>query len=166
MSEHEFIEQLKSNEALLTSVCRNYCYSYSRQDLMQDIALELWQSISNFKNSCKFSTWMYAVARNVCVNTLRKQKKQPSIEDISEYSDTLVELDNRPELVKQLQQAMRYNSVLDTIEEPYRTLFHLHIYGATYNELEQRSGIPANTIRVRVYRIKRQLQLRYGSQVI
>lgn len=166
MTEQEFIEQLKANEDLINSVCVNYCYQYNRKDLMQDIALELWKTIGNFKNNCKFSTWIYTVARNVCVTTLRRQKRQPVIEGLDEYKEVLEELDNSPELLKQLHNATRYNTVLDSIDEPYKTLFHMYVYGASFKELEKHSGIVEGTIRVHMHRIKKRLRLRYGNNVI
>lgn len=167
MSEQEFVEQLNANEGAIHYVCNNYCYNFSRKDLMQDIALELWENISSFKNSCKFSTWIHAVARNVCIDKLRRQQTQPVFEEFNNmYAETLAEVDNRPELIKQLREAARYNSVLNTIEEPYQALFHKYVYGASFKELEQISGIAENTLRVRIHRIKKQLQLRYGNEVI
>lgn len=166
MTEQEFTEQLKVSENMIDSICNNYCYKYNRKDLMQDIALELWKTVGNFKNNCKFSSWIHAVARNVCVSTLRKLEKQPIIECVDEYKEVLEEHDNTNELLKQLQDAQRYNSVLNSIEEPYRTLFHMYVYGASFKELARYSGLTENSLRVRIHRIKKQLQLHYWNNVI
>lgn len=166
MVEKEFLQQLKQVESTIDNVCYLYNKNYSRRDLMQDIFLELWKSRNSFKKNSTFKSWAYIIARNICVSTLRKQQQQPVIEGLDDYKEILEELDNTPELLKQLHNAKRYTSVLNTIEEPYRTLFHKYVYGASFRDLARYSGIAENTLRVRIHRIKKQLQLRYGNYVI
>lgn len=166
MTEQEFLKQIDLNKSNINSICKLYFESYSRADLIQDIITELWKSLSSWKNNCKFSTWVNVVARNVCIAKLRKHTKQPKTEGLEDYENILQYVDNTPELIKQLHEAKRYNTVLNAIEEPYKTLFIMYAYGATYNELEQHSGITANALRVTMHRIKQKLRLRYGDKVI
>lgn len=166
MTDNEFVEQLRANKNMIHYVCNNYCATYSRDDLVQDIYLELWVSLGNFKNNCKFSTWLYMIARNVCISTLRKQKNHQISECLDEYKDVLAHVNNTKEILKQLRNAIRYNNVLSNIEQPYRELFDMYINGASFKELEQYSGISANNIRVHIHRIKQRLKLRYGNKVI
>lgn len=167
MTRQEFVEQLEQNYNMLDNICYRLCCNYSRQDLMQDIALELWKSVDKFKNNCKFSTWFYNIARNVCISTLRKQQQQPVvIFGLEGYEEVFEELDSSPELLKQAGSIKRYNSILETIEQPYRSLFHRYIHGENFKQLAMQSGLNENALRVRIHRIKKQLQLRYGSQVV
>lgn len=166
MTEQEFIEQIKANKNTIHKVCNAYCVTYPRKDLVQDIIAETWRSLAYFKNNCKFNVWLYGIARNVCVSTLRKKNREPYFESLDDYIETLAAVDNTPELIKQLHEAKRYSSVLDSIQQPYRELFHMYVYGASFKELEQHSGISANNLRVNIFRIKKRLQLRYGNDVI
>src|SRR5687768_4908407 len=135
MTEREFTDLINKYKHTINLVCDRYCNSYSRADLVQEIIIETWKSISNFKKSCSFNSWLYLIARNKCISTLRKQTKQPIFEDIADYAEVLAEVGNSAEIVKQLRQAIRYNTVLDTIEEPYRTIFEMYLEGFTYEEL-------------------------------
>lgn len=166
MSEQEFMQQIELNKNVIHNACNAYCQSLSHNDLIQDIIAETWKSLGKFKNSCKFSTWLHTIARNVCISALRKHKSHPIIEGLDDYIDVLEYVDTTPELIKQLHEAKRYNIVTNTIEEPYRTLFHMYVYGASFKDLEQHSGINANVLRVNMHRIKKRLQLRYGNKVI
>lgn len=163
MSEKEFVDLIKKHEAIMQSVCNTYCQSFSHADLFQEIILETWRSISNFKNNCTFSTWLYAIARNVCISNLRKHAKRPSIEGLEEYADTLAEVNNAPEMVKQLRQAIRYNSVLSSIDIAWRSVFEMYIEGISFKEMEEQTGVSEGTLRVNMHRIKKRLYLRYGK---
>ena len=43
-----------------------------REDLVQDVFVKIVQSAVDFKHESKFSTWAYAIARNICIDHLRK----------------------------------------------------------------------------------------------
>ena len=159
MSEKEFIQQLSDNAAMLNHVCVKHCRNYSRADLMQDIALELWKSIGNFKNNCTFKTWAYAVARNVCTDRFRKSEKNPIAVLFGDFKGELYDHASTFELAKQIQDAKRYNCILSTIEQPYQKLFHMYVLGASFKDLEKHSGIAAGALRTRICRIKKQLRL-------
>lgn len=163
MSEQEFVDQININKAVIHKACEVYCQTYPRQDLIQEITLEAWRTLNNFKNNCNFSTWLYTIAKNKCIDILRRQKRAPNIVGLEEYAETLADVNNTPELVKQLRQAMRYNAVLSTIEEPLRTLFELYMEGLSYAEISLQSGIDENLLRQWVHRIKQRLYLRYGK---
>lgn len=163
MNEQEFVDLINSHKHTIHTVCDRYCKSASRADLVQEIILETWKSINNFQKKCTFNAWLYQIARNKCIDVLRRQKTTPSIEGLEEYAEILAEVDNAPEMVKQLRQAIRYNTVLDSIEEPWQTTFQAYLEGLTFKELEQQTGISANSLRVNIFRIKKRLQLRYGK---
>ena len=58
-------------------------------DLTQEVFYRALRSLASFKGDCKFRTWLYTIARNVCFNHLRESKVRLSLEDGS--------LDNEPE---------------------------------------------------------------------
>lgn len=80
----------------------------SAEDVCQEVFVQLWQKINNFRGESKFSTWLHSVASNTVLNHLRKQKNwlqrvfsiedHPLVEQASESTDvssdeTLAELD-------------------------------------------------------------------------
>ncbi|NVK25801.1 MAG: RNA polymerase sigma factor [Gammaproteobacteria bacterium] len=44
------------------------------EDICQEVFVQVWQKIHNFRGDSKFSTWLYSVASNVAISHLRKQK--------------------------------------------------------------------------------------------
>lgn len=160
MSEAEFIELIKLNRRTIVYVCNKYCSERTdhQEDLIQEIILETWRSIKNFKKQCTFSTWVYNIARNVCVSFARKQKNIIRFEDIDKYVNVIANEPYNEELLKQFCEAKRYNAVLDTIKEPYRTIFDMYAHGASFKDLEKRFGINEIALRVKIHRIKKCLQ--------
>lgn len=163
MTEKEFVEKINKHKGVIHKACRTYCKSFNHADLAQEILIEAWQSLSKFKKNCTFSTWLYFISRNVCISALRKQNKQPEFIDLLEYSEVLEDVSNAPEMVKQLREAIRYDTVINNIEEPYRAIFEMYIHGCSYEEISLQTGITENALRARICRIKKQLQLRYGK---
>ena len=45
-------------------------------DLYQDVVLNLWKAYQSFKGHSSISTWIYRIALNTCITSLRKKKKR------------------------------------------------------------------------------------------
>jgi RNA polymerase sigma-70 factor (ECF subfamily) len=77
----------------------------SAEDVCQEVFVQLWQKIANFRGESKFSTWLHSVATNIVLGHLRKQKnwlqKVFSIEDQG-MEDAVVEMNELPELDKHI----------------------------------------------------------------
>ena len=52
-------------------------------DLTQDVFYRALRSLPAFKGDCKFSTWLYTIAKNTCLNHLREDKRRAALEDYS-----------------------------------------------------------------------------------
>lgn len=163
MTEQEFVAEINKNRNIICEVYNTYAVNYSEQDLFQEIILETWKSINNFKKNCKFSTWLYTIARNKCISIMRKQRQMPEIISLEPYHEAIADSSNANEMIKQLRQAIRYNTVLDTIDQAWRSIFEMYLEGISFKEMERQTGINENVLRVNVHRIKRRLQLRYGK---
>lgn len=163
MTDKEFLQQLRANKNIIHNVCNLYYESASREDLVQEIILELYKSLPNFKKHCTFKTWIYNVARNTCINYLRKNKRHQHLECPEDYADVF-SCENSIEItIEQLHNATRYNTVIDSIKDHDRRLFQMYLEGHSFKEIEKRTGTNENNLRVLIYRIKKRLQLRYGA---
>ncbi|NJK87510.1 MAG: RNA polymerase sigma factor [Bacteroidales bacterium] len=77
---------LKGNKSFLENLYRRYfnkvyrkCYGFTKNhneafDLAQDILLKSFGKLDSFKGTSKFSTWLYAITTNYCIEFLRKTK--------------------------------------------------------------------------------------------
>ncbi len=93
------------------------CYGFTKntseaQDLTQDIFLKLFIGLKSFKGKSKFSTWLYALTYNFCVNYVTRDKNKQIQKDkvpVEEADNLLVEIDDSVFLnfsVSKLEQAL------------------------------------------------------------
>src|SRR5882757_2916224 len=54
-----------------------------REDLFQDIVLQLWRAYPTFKGDSKISTWMYRIAINNAITRLRKETKRSAFTEMN-----------------------------------------------------------------------------------
>ncbi|HLL42075.1 MAG TPA: sigma-70 family RNA polymerase sigma factor, partial [Segetibacter sp.] len=73
--EKQFEKLIKDHELLILKVCAIYAsHGADRQDLFQEIVIQLWKAYPKFKGESKLSTWLYRVAINTAISGLRKVK--------------------------------------------------------------------------------------------
>jgi RNA polymerase sigma factor (sigma-70 family) len=66
---------VEEHKRILYKVCNSYCQDRdSRDDLAQEIIIQLWRSFGKFDGRCRFSTWMYRIALNVAISFYRGER--------------------------------------------------------------------------------------------
>ena len=110
-AEQGFLEVLTAHEQLINKVVRIYAvHSEDRRDLFQEIVYQLWRSYGSFKGDSRVSTWIYRVALNTAITSLRKGNRLPVttvLDDKFESSFRSFESPERNEQVRQLYSAIR-----------------------------------------------------------
>ena len=146
---------MDESQGIIHKVCRMYCDDEThREDLFQEIVLQLWKSYPSFKGESKFSSWMYRVSLNVAIQDFRKEKKrkllflesfefkEPAPAPKNEYKD---------ERIEALYKAI---ASLDKIE---RAIMLLHLDDMPNDEIAEIVGITQNYVRVKMTRIRTKL---------
>lgn len=76
-TEATFLKLVNQHKGILYKASRIYADSTEdREDLQQEILIQLWKSYQTFKGDSEFSTWMYRVAINTAITYLKKEKKR------------------------------------------------------------------------------------------
>ena len=76
--EHSFVELLERHQNIIHKVCRLYTNHYdAHNDLFQEITIQLWKAYPKFRGDSKFTTWMYKIVRNLCIDYVRRAKHRP-----------------------------------------------------------------------------------------
>ncbi len=149
-----FNDWLDQHRALLFKVIRAYAvHEEDQDDLFQDISLQIWRSIPNFKGASAVTTWLYRIALNTAIKWSTKQKKHvEGHQEIGEVSHVLKsheEQDN--ERVKWLYQEIQKFNEID------RSLSLLLLEGYSYKEMALMIGISESNVGVKIHRIKEHL---------
>ncbi len=136
------------------------------RDAAQEIFIKLFRSLPGFDFRSSFTTWLYKVATNVCLDLLRKQSRDQQHRSAGGDSNLRdVNLpDIRPgpeeqflarERIRELQRAVR------ALPEGYRTALILHHYqGLSYQQIAGILDLSEKTVATRIHRAKKQLRER------
>jgi RNA polymerase sigma-70 factor (ECF subfamily) len=149
-----FVQLVQEHRTMLHKVCRLYCFSEpDRQDLFQEIVVQLWRSWPRFRGEAKFSTWLYRIALNTAISDLRKQKRRPGLVDAERIQ--VQDIQYSPEKEEQLE--LLYSAIRQ-LTEIEKGLVMLYLEDRSYTEMEEVLGINQNNLRVKMNRIKEKLR--------
>jgi RNA polymerase sigma-70 factor, ECF subfamily len=129
------------------------------EEVCQDAFLKVYKSLSRFKSESKFSTWLYKITYNTCLDRLRNKKRSTPVVSINDFED---------------REVISLMNVLDTIEERERTQiiqnclellqpednFLLTIFYFRENSLKEISkimGINENNVKIKLFRSRKKL---------
>jgi RNA polymerase sigma-70 factor (ECF subfamily) len=149
-----FKEWIHQYKALLFKVVRTYAFTMiDREDLFQEIAVQVWHSIRTFKADAAVTTWLYRIALNTSFKWIRKeQKHQKGVERLDHVEHTLLE--NKEFMDDRLAWLYEEISQLDEVD---RSITLLMLDGFSYKEMSNIIGITESNIGVKINRIKKHL---------
>jgi RNA polymerase sigma-70 factor (ECF subfamily) len=150
--EKEFLEQVRSHQNIIHKICFVYCKNkIDKQDLYQEIILQLWKSYPSFQRRSAFSTWMYRVALNTAISTTRKFWFFTDTGGLPEIPYTDEAMSDLSEDIRLLHMAILQ---LDKIE---RAIILLWLENDSYEEIAEMTGISIKNVSVKLVRIKSKL---------
>jgi RNA polymerase sigma-70 factor (ECF subfamily) len=153
--EKSFITLVKEHQGLIHKVCILYETDREvRNDLFQEIVLQLWRSFHTFRGDSKITTWMYRIALNTAISGLRKLGRKIKTEELDEFHFNISESpeDHREDDLQKLQWAIRQ------LTEIERGMIMMALDEVPYDEIAETIGITQNNVRVRMNRIREKLR--------
>lgn len=155
-AEKKFEHLVREHALLLHKICRIYSYTDAdRQDLFQDIVIQLWSAYPRFKGESGITTWLYRVALNTAISGFRKSKKNPGTVDLAPAIEQLSDIGHNNADEEKLQQMYIAIEQLNDIE---KAIVMLYMEDRSYQEMEDILGIGQGTLRVKMNRIKEKLR--------
>lgn len=154
-SEKTFLNLMEVHKGILHKVSRLYMDTpQNREDLQQEIMIQLWKSYQNFKGESAFSSWMYRVAINTAISYFKKEKRR---RDVYDYESTKEPEHEEYSPEKDLQLEIFYDAVqqLNAVE---KALIFYFMEGLSHRETGIQLGINEGNVRVKLNRTKEKLQ--------
>jgi RNA polymerase sigma-70 factor (ECF subfamily) len=149
----EFVEILNSHRALIYKVCNLYCPDRDdREDLFQEIVIQVWKALPGFRRESKLSTWMYRIALNTAITHFRKSKR--SLNTISLTGIDLPDIHSSDEKEESFRQLFAAIENLDRID---KSIVLLYLDEKSYEEIGEITGLSKTNVGVRLNRIKQKL---------
>ncbi|GET33242.1 DNA-directed RNA polymerase sigma-70 factor [Prolixibacter bellariivorans] len=151
----QFVSDFEKNIGIILKISRAYTNTnHDREDLINDIALELWKAYPKFNGDSKISTWFYRIALNVSMNY--KRKKKPDLMFYHEVNQIKVSdwLDREEEN----EQVDLLYECIDDLNEFNKAIIILYLDGNSHDEISTITGISKTNVGTRISRIKEQLK--------
>jgi RNA polymerase sigma factor (sigma-70 family) len=153
-TEKEFIASIQSNQGIIHKVCSLYMDTIQdKEDLFQEILLNAWKGIKNYKGDAKFSTWLYRVALNTAITFYRKDRRTVMTAELKEQFAALPDhVHDQEEMVSAMYKVISGLSSID------KALVMLYLEDYSYQEIGDIMGITSNNVAVKMNRIKAKLK--------
>lgn len=137
----------------ILSLCKN---ENTAMDIMQDTMLRAIEHFDRFKGECSVKTYLFTIARNLYLDTLKKaeNKNISSDETEQEFSDGSSFVDK----LTDKESALSIHRLLHCLDEPYKEIFSLRIFAElSFREIGDIFGNSENWARTTFFRAKKKL---------
>lgn len=143
------------------------------EDVLQETFIRLLTNIDKFDPSKNFTTWIFQITINLCIDTLRKRKTRRSVSLDAEpdyfmsqwpLKETLPSLDKGPEHVYLEQElSEELSEVMKGLSDKDRELVvKRYFYDMSLDEISQETQVPVGTIKSRLFRVRQLLKKKWS----
>ena len=181
INDHDLIQQIRSGHTeVYGDLVRQYhkkvmgyCFSMlsnrsEAEEASQDIFVKAYQNLEKFKGNSSFSTWLYRITANHCLDVLRKRNRRKTVS-----LDALVEQNGdqihglfatQDKASAQLENRQMADKILSTLSSDYRTILTLReAEGLEYQEIADVLDCSLDAVKGRLARARKQLQENLGQ---
>jgi RNA polymerase sigma factor (sigma-70 family) len=153
---------------LILKIVRN---QEEAKDLVQETFMKAFGSLSSYKCQYRFTTWLYKIAANSCIDFLRKRRlvsvslDQPLETKDGEVTIELPDWTYNPEADwASRQKSLSIDTAIDSLPKKYREVIVLrHKQDKSYEEIAQILDIPVGTVKARIFRARELLKKKLKS---
>lgn len=160
----EFIKLIEDNQGIIFKVSSMYCNgAVCRDDLFQDILLQLWKSFSTYDRKRKFTSWMYQIALNTAISQYRKEKRL----EVEGLGNTHISISDDNDYGTKDERARILHKAINKLSKAEKSIIILYMDDYPYDEISGIVGISVSNVGVKINRIKKKLhgiliELGYG----
>jgi len=159
----------EGNQHAFAILCEHY-YTYAfrlsfrilaneedAKDTAQEAFIKIWKHISKYDNKAKFTTWMYTIITNLCIDKLRKQKFFSNIN--CEEALMKVDLNNQDAHYDNKDLVEIIGCIAKALSPKQRVIFTLRdLEGLEIEEIEKITGLPSTHIKSNLYHARKTIR--------
>lgn len=143
------------HKKIVYKICNSYCRSRDdREDLAQEIVVQLWRSFESFDGRCRFSTWMYRIALNVAISFYRRESTRTRFV-LSDNEQILDAADERATASSEVEALYEFIGGLDVLS---KALVLLYLDSHSYLEIAEVLGISESNVATKISRLKQTMR--------
>lgn len=156
-----FQEIIQQHKGILIKVARVYCRNENdQQDLIQEMMIQIWQSIHKYNDQFKISTWLYRISLNVAISFYRKSTTRANRFTVLDEQMTETPIEDYAESVQQLNLLEQFISELKEFD---KALMILYLEDKSHAEIAEILGISVSNVGTKIGRVKEKLKIRFSQ---
>ncbi|MGB8918890.1 MAG: RNA polymerase sigma factor [Candidatus Sulfotelmatobacter sp.] len=164
--ETQFARILSEYGAAISRLAFSYeAVASVREELVQEIALAIWQALAHFRGDCSERTFVYRIAHNRGLTHVGRRR--PLHQPLEELEESEQPVDPRPHLEEQVartDQRAQLMSAIQCLPVTHRQMIVLALEGLSHTEVAEVMGITENNVAVRLTRIRKALKDALGER--
>ena len=126
------------------------------EEITNEVFMEVWRNAARFEGRSSLSSWMFGIAHNRAVSSLRKRREAELDDD---YASKIADDDDDPEVVSQkADKGALLRACMDRLSDDHKTIIDLVYYHEkSIAEVADVVGIPQNTVKTRMFYARKKL---------
>jgi RNA polymerase sigma-70 factor (ECF subfamily) len=135
-------------------------------DLVQEVFVQVYRSLPEFRGESKFRTWLHRLTVNVVLMARRSAGSRPVFDASAPFEEGTDTCQGGPDENAERHERMRaFERVLDCLGDKKRIVFVLHeLEGLTPAEIAKVVGAPVLTVRTRLYYARREIEAKLAAE--
>lgn len=164
--EDRFNEIVAENGERIKRICSYYNSNTDDQkDMFQEVLVNIWRSLDNFRGDSAVSTWIYRIAVNTSLTYNGKTYRRMELVVNGDTQNLNVVFDEDSLEAKKIQEEQFecLQSELNLLSVIDKALISLMLEGLTMKEIANVIGITEASVKVKIHRVKAQLKMKLGG---
>ena len=129
------------------------------EEVSQDTFIKVFKSLRSYKGDSKFSTWIYRVAYNTCLDRIKKNKRKQQTYTIDEMTENQIqETENALDLMEQEEKQQAVARCMESLNPDDRALMTLFYFEElSLEEIGKVLNLKPNNVKVKLFRSRKRL---------
>lgn len=146
--------------------------SNEAEESAQDTFIKVFRSLNSFKKESKFSTWLYKITFNNCLDRIKKQKRNRPIAELNEYTEQEAKsLMSVLESIEETERKKMIQDCLNLLQPEENFLITLYYFNEnSLKEISQIMEINENNLKIKLFRARKKLagilKLKFEPEII
>ena len=151
--ERLFHEVFQGRRSSLQRLCYGFLGSSEEvEDLLQEVMVNVWNSLPSFRGDSAVNTWVYRIAVNTALVYRKRMKRSVELPELTDGSMGAHQTLEKQERLNALRRA------ISALPDQDRLIVTLLLEGLSYKEIAEITGLTVNYVGVKISRIKQTLE--------
>ena len=162
LKSEKFLHVIQAHKGIIYKVANAYCKdAEDRNDLVQEIMIQLWKSFDSYNEQFRYSTYIYQVALNVAISFYRKESRRQKL--ASPMNESILNYADAPTNTETEENIGILNWFIAELKELDKAMMLLYLEEKSYKEIAEIIGISESNVATKIGRIKIILKQKFSN---